>query len=135
MSGLGQILYGDASPGVHRTDLEVAEVRAEAQAAGWTFAYVGGQSLATRTEVMVALGEALAFPSYFTGRSLDGLHDCLRDLGDPTLVVWDGWGTLADADPPALRRLLAVLAHRADADPPFEVLLRGEGPEDAAPAL
>jgi len=135
VSALGPVLLGTTACGVHRTDLAVAEVQAEAEASGWTFAYVGGPALDTRTAVMVALGEALGFPSYFTGRSLDGLHDCLRDVGSRTVLLWEGWGTLAEADPHGLRRLLGVLAQRAAEEPPFEVLLRGEGPQHAAAAL
>jgi hypothetical protein len=135
MSPLGPVLAGRRATGVHRADLAVAEVRAETESAGWRFAYVGGPALDTREAVMVAIGEALGFPAYFTGRSLDGLHDCLRDLAEPTVLLWDGWGTLAGAHPPDLRRLLLVLADRASEKPAFEVVLVGEGPADSAPPL
>jgi len=135
MSVLGEILAGDAEPGLHRCSLSVADVRAEADAAGWTVVYVDGTTLDSREAVMVAIGAALGFPAYFTGRSLDGLHDCLTEVAAPTVLVWDGWGALADAAPPALRRLLLVLADRTVDEPPFEVLLLGDGPAEAAPAL
>ncbi|GAB2985007.1 barstar family protein [Nocardioides montaniterrae] len=133
---LGEILAGDADCGVHRlADASADDVRAEAAGAGWSTAYVDGATLTSRAAVMLAIGEALAFPAYFTGRSLDGLHDCLRDVSAPTVLVWDGWNALADSDPPALRRLLLVLAGRAANQPAFEVVLLGDGPEDAAPSL
>lgn len=135
MSALGAVLVGDRRCGIHRTDLEVADVRAEADALGWAFAYVGGPTVDSRQSVLVAIGEALAFPSYFTGRSLDGLHDCLRDVTEPTVLVWDGWGALASADPSGLRGVLRVLSDRTGEVPGFEVLLRGEGPDDAAEPL
>jgi RNAse (barnase) inhibitor barstar len=109
--------------GVRETALSADEARREAEAAGWTFAYVDGATLDTREAVLLAIGEALGFPAYFTGRSLDGLHDCLRDVTDPTVLFWAGSSTLADADPPAFRRLLLVLEGRAAAERPFEVLL------------
>ncbi|HET6152298.1 MAG TPA: barstar family protein [Marmoricola sp.] len=135
MTVLAAILSGEAPAGLHRSDLDVEQARAEAETAGWTFAYVDGSALDTREAVLVAIGQALAFPSYFTGRSLDGLHDCLLDLPGPTVLVWDGWGVLADSHPPDLRRLLLVLADRAAEEPGFEVLLLGPGPTDAAPSL
>ena len=134
--GLRAVLDGSAPAGLHRADVpSVEELRAEAEAAGWLFAYVDGAGLATRSEVMSRIGEVLGFPAYFTGRSLDGLHDCLLDLPAPTVLAWEGWGALAGAHPPDLRRLLLVLADRASEQPAFEVLLLGDGPADAAPAL
>ena len=135
MSGLAAVLGGSVPPGLHRSSLSPDAVASAAAEAGWSYAYVDGTTLDSREAVMVAIGEALAFPAYFTGRSLDGLHDCLLDVSTPTVLVWDGWGTLADAAPPALRRLLLVLADRTTDEPGFEVLLLGAGPEDAAPAL
>lgn len=135
MSALSEILAGDASTGVHRSWSSPGEIATEVAAAGWSHVYVDGSALDTRESVLLAIGDALGFPAYFTGRSLDGLHDCLLDLTAPTVLVWDGWGTLADAAPPALRRLLLVLADRTADEPAFEVLLLGPGPDDAAPAL
>ena len=135
MSALSAVLAGEAAPGVHRTDAAEAELRADAEAAGWRFVYVDGATLDTREGVLVAIGAALGFPAYFTGRSLDGLHDCLRDVAGPTVLAWGSWGVLAAAHPPDLRRLLLVLADRASDEPAFEVLLVGEGSEVVAGVL
>jgi len=136
MSALSAVLDGTITPGVHRCAIPLGEVRAEVEAAGWTCAYVDGRALAGREAVLLAMGEALGFPSYFTGRSLDALNDCLRDVSSPTVLAWDGWGVLAAADPVGLRGLLTVLADRASAAAPaLEVLLLGDGPADVARAL
>lgn len=136
MSGLAEILAGRAPAGLHRTAaLDLDTARIQAAEAGWSVAYVDGSALDTRHAVLRAIGEALEFPAYFTGRSLDGLHDCLLDLPGPTVLVWQGWGTLAGAHPPDLRRLLLVLADRAAEEPGFEVVLLGDGPPDAAAPL
>lgn len=136
MTALGPLVSGELPTGLHRTEaLDLDEARLEAEAADWIFAYVDGAGLASREAVLLAIGEALLFPSYFTGRSLDGLHDCLLDLPGPTVLVWEGWGALAGAHPPDLRRLLLVLADRTTERPAFEVVLLGDGPADAAAPL
>ncbi|GAB3859625.1 hypothetical protein GCM10028801_21310 [Nocardioides maradonensis] len=132
MTALAAVLAGGAA-GLHRVgELDLDRARIEAEDAGWIFAYVDGSALDTRESVLLSIGDALQFPAYFTGRSLDGLHDCLLDLPGPTVLVWEGWGTLAGAHPPDLRRLLLVLADRTTEQPGFEVVLLGDGPTDAA---
>lgn len=135
MTALAGVLAGGAV-GLHRTgELDLDRARVESEEAGWIFAYVDGSALDSRESVMLAIGDALQFPAYYTGRSLDGLHDCLLDLPGPTVLVWEGWGALAGAHPPDLRRLLLVLADRTTEQPGFEVVLLGDGPADAAPPL
>ncbi|HJQ06535.1 MAG TPA: barstar family protein [Nocardioides sp.] len=136
MTALTAVLGGGTTAGLHRVaELDLDAARLETEDAGWIFAYVDGSALDTRESVLLAIGEAMFFPAYFTGRSLDGLHDCLLDLPGPTVLVWEGWGTLAGAHPPDLRRLLLVLADRTTEQPGFEVVLLGDGPADAAPPL
>lgn len=63
----------------------------------------------------------LQFPDYF-GRNLDALWDCLRAIKEPTAVIIP-WTGFASADPGSADRLLAVLTERAEAAPPFAVIL------------
>ena len=76
--------------------------------------------------------EALDFPDWY-GRNFDALADCLADVddGDGTVLLWDGWGTLARDEPRAFSVALSVLGTRVNADRggPFAVLLRGDGPD------
>ena len=83
---------------------------------------------------LAAVGEALEFPDHY-GRNLDALHDCLRDVPGPTLLLWDGWGPLAREDRRTFDVVLELLRERAAGEPVFSALLRGEGPEVGVPAL
>lgn len=146
MSGLAALL-GDREPaGVYRwhSGLDAADVAHAVEVAGAGFAHLDGWLAGSRAEVLAALGVALGFPEHY-GQNLDALVDCLRDVGRgdrsavadgtdrATVLLWDGWGTLAHADPRTFGVVLDILAERSgDADrPTFSVLLRGEGPEPA----
>lgn len=130
MSGLAAILAGHHPVGVHRwhAHFAVADVRHAVEHAHWRFAYVDGALAQTKAEVLAALGESLAFPGHF-GRNLDALNDCLRDVEEKTLLLWDDWAIVARQEPEGFEGLLAVLRGRAGDSPEFGVLLRGEGPD------
>ena len=68
-----------------------------------------------------------------TARNFDALADCLLDVVDDTILLWDGWGPLARDDPQAFSVALSVLGTRVNAEREgaFAVLLRGDGPEPA----
>ncbi|WP_408899124.1 barstar family protein [Nocardioides sp. R1-1] len=136
MSGLAAVLAGRHAPGVHRwhSALDVDAVRHAVEQAGWRFGYVDGAGLESRADVLRALGEALAFPDHY-GANLDALHDCLRDLPERTVVLWDAWGGVARAEPRWFAVLVDVVGERGDADPAVEVLLRGPGPEEVVALL
>jgi RNAse (barnase) inhibitor barstar len=143
MSGLAGMLAGHRPPGAYRwhSGLDADDVRHAVEHAGWRFAHHEGFADETREDLLTGLGTALDFPSHY-GRNLDALADCLRDVvpGDRvgTVLLWDGWGSLARADERGFARVLAVLATRAGAvhRAPFAVLLRGPGPEHVdAPEL
>lgn len=133
MSGLAGLLAAHRAPGVYRWSaaFEVEDVRHAVEHAGWAFAHLDGWTHPTRAEVLAALGEALGFPDHY-GANLDALHDCLRDLPGPTVLLWDGWGPLARADAAAFAGVRAVLAEHADR---LAVLLRGDGPSVDVPLL
>lgn len=133
MSGLSGVFAGHRPPGVYRwhAAYDVADVRHTVEHAGWRFGYVDGWLSQTKAELLEAFGAALEFPDYY-GRNLDALADCLGDLPD-TVLLWEGWGTLARADEAAFALVLRILTERAqDADPErgrLLVLLRGAGPD------
>jgi RNAse (barnase) inhibitor barstar len=132
MSGLAAVLAGRHDAGVHlwHTALHVPDVQHAVEHAGWQFGYVDGVALETKLEVLGAIGAALDFPDHYGG-NLDALRDCLRDMAAPTVLLWEGWGTLARAEPKAFEKLCRVLGRHDDqGDPAFEVLLRGPGPDD-----
>lgn len=136
MSGLAAVLAGRHPTGVHRWEsgLEVDDVRHAVEAAGWTFRYADGVAAESLPAVLALLGAALALPAHY-GRNLDALNDCLRDLDGPTVLLWEGWGAVARADPRGFGVVSEVLGVRGPQDPRIEVLLRGPGPEDAAALL
>lgn len=131
MSGLAAVLAGRHDAGVHlwHNALHVPDVQHAVEHAGWQFGYVDGVALDNKLEVLGAIGAALAFPDHYGG-NLDALRDCLRDLTKPTVLLWEGWGTLARAEPAAFEKVCRVLGRRANGDPSLEVLLRGPGPDD-----
>ncbi|WP_082563516.1 MULTISPECIES: barstar family protein [unclassified Nocardioides] len=130
MSGLAGILAGHHATGVFtwHAGFEVDDVRHAVEHAGWQFGHVDGWVATTKAEVLIALGESLAFPDYY-GRNFDALADCLADLDRDVVLLWDGWSTLARADSTAFDITLDVLTERAQAPGKFVVLLRGDGPE------
>lgn len=136
MSGLAALLAGRSKPGIYtwHSGFEVEHVRHTVEHAGWTFAYVDGLKAQTKQEFLTQIGEALSFPEWY-GKNFDALADCLTDIdsGNGTVVLWDGWGALARAEPRAFSVALSVLGTRVNADRggPFSVLLRGEGPDVA----
>lgn len=138
MSGLAAVLAGRHVPGVHRWEsaLDVADVRHAVEHAGWAFGYVDTVARDASTDVLLAIGGALDdIPDHFTGRSLDAFNDVLRDLSGPTVLLWEGWGAFARADPRRFALVVEILGQRDGEDPPIEVLLRGPGPEDVVPVL
>jgi len=136
MSGLAAVLAGRHAPGVFlwHAAYDVEDVRHSVEHAGWTFGYADGWGTESVAEFHERVASALAFPGYY-GRNLDALWDCLTDLVEPTVLLWDGWGPLAHADPERFEALLTVLRDRGAARPPFTVLMRGAGPDVEVPSL
>ena len=133
MSSLAAVLAGRTPSGVYRwhAAYDVGDVRHTVEHAGWRFGYLDGWLNVTKREVLAALGEALDLPGYYGG-NLDALEECLADLGGPTVLLWDGWSTLARDDARTFRTLVAIFAARSET---LSVLLRGDGPEVDLPSL
>lgn len=129
MSGLAAVLAGRHDAGVHRwhNALHVPDVQHAVEHAGWTFGYVDGVALETKEEVLGAIGAALSAPQL---RDDEALDKCLGELSERTVLLWDGWGSLARADADGFESVCRVLRTRADTNPCLEVLLRGPGPDD-----
>ena len=141
MSGLAALLAGHSAPGLYlwHGGFEVDDVRHTVEHAGWGFAHVDGWTHQDKAELLTEMGQAFDFPDHY-GHNFDALADCLSDIGqhvDGTVLLWDGWGTLARSDPQAFSVALSVLGGRVNADrgTPFAVLLRGEGPDPSLPSL
>ena len=141
MSGLAALLAGHAEPAIYlwHGGFEVTDVRHTVEHAGWGFAHVDGWTHQDKAAFLDEVGRALDLPEHY-GHNFDALADCLSDVGDHvdgTVLLWDGWGTLARAEPKAFSVALTVLGGRVNADrgTPFAVLLRGEGPDPSLPSL
>lgn len=132
MSGLAAVLAGHTSSGIYRWHgaFDAREVRHTVEHAGWRFAHVDGWRGETKQEFLEYVGAALDFPEYY-GKNFDALADCLQDIGDDTVLLWDGWGPFARADPQAFSVSLSVLGTRVHAERGscFTVVLRGDGPD------
>jgi RNAse (barnase) inhibitor barstar len=134
MSGLAAVLAQRHEPGVYlwHAAFPAEEVAHTVEHAGWRFAHVDAWPTDTKDEFLERLAKALELPSWFGG-NLDALADSLSDVhqeGTGVVVLWDGWGPFAHADEDAFGRTLKVFERRAaDADRPFCLLLRGEGPD------
>lgn len=135
MSGLAGILAGHTAPGVYHwhTGLPSGELEHTLKVAGWSLAHLDSV-VETKEEVLAAIGEALSFPDHY-GRNLDALWDCLGDVAEPTVLLWDTWGPAAYADQGVFTKVLTVLKERAAKEPGFTVLLRGDGPDVGLPEL
>ncbi len=130
MSGLAGLLAGRTAPGAYRwhAAYDVDDVRHTVESTGRRFAYVDGATVGTAPELHDALATALGFPAWY-GRNLDALHDCLSDLPDGVVLLWDAWGGLARAEPRVFAVAVDLLGER------LSVLLRGPGPEVGLPSL
>lgn len=95
------------------------ELESRLEAAGWSVARL--QPFDSRDAFYTEIAAKLGFPDYF-GRNLDALWDCLRAIKEPTAMIIP-WSGFADTDPDSATSLLSVLTDRADADPPFAVIL------------
>jgi RNAse (barnase) inhibitor barstar len=125
MSGLAALIAGREPAGVYRwvNAADVDDLRHAVEHAGLGFAHVDGWVLPDREAVLAAFGETLAFPAWY-GVNLDALADCLADVAEPYVVVWDGWSILADADPGGFRAVAEIFAERAPEAPHVSLLLR-----------
>jgi RNAse (barnase) inhibitor barstar len=133
MSGLAGILAHHHDPGVYRwhAAFPATEVGHAVEHAGWRFGYVDGWHHQTRKEFLSAIGEALDFPDDY-GQELDDLNDCLGNLPGSTVLLWDGWCTLAREDQDTFDAVRKILGEHSSN---LTTLLRGDGPDVDVPSL
>ena len=95
-----------------------------------------------RAEFFEACAAAFGFPEYF-GHNWDAFEECLEsqefdevedlDDADGLLILWSGWGDLAEAEPEqfavAIYVFRDVLAAWEEAELAARVVLIGEGPQ------
>ncbi|MFT4263212.1 MAG: barstar family protein [Nocardioides sp.] len=121
---------GEWQPGVHRVEEDDAEALAEAARLDDVTAFLlDGHDVVTKQAFLALFARVVGAGDDF-GLNLDALYDALRDLDEPTLLVWDGWPALAAADPAGFAAILDVFATRAE-EAALTVLLPGDGSESA----
>lgn len=95
-----------------------------------------------RPEFFEACAAAFGFPDYF-GHNWDAFEECLEsqefdevedlDDADGLLILWSGWGDMAEAEPEqfaiAVDVFRDVLASWEEADLAARVVLIGDGPQ------
>jgi len=143
MSKISGVLTGAVPGGVYRfiSRAQPATVQAAVQAAGWQFAYLDGQAIVDKAGFLCAVGEALAFPSYY-GQNWDAFEECLNDLSwlpaAGYVILYDAVGKFASQQPEEWATARAILQAAAAAwsneGKPFVVLLRGVGRSAASRA-
>lgn len=140
MTGLQALFSGGTPGGLHRWPHEVPRAVAEREAleAGWQVATLSTAEVSDKAGFLRETARAFAFPGWF-GLNWDALDESLGDLEiqQGMLVLWEGWGELAQRDPGTFEVALDVLRQRAQDPrlPPFAVLLMGGGPDQELPLL
>jgi barstar (barnase inhibitor) len=134
MSGLAALLAGRKSVGVYHwsSPMRTSDIRHCAVHAHWRCVVLDTIEAADDASFHKAVASAFDLPASYAGNR-DALVDALRDAagpkGDQTLVVWEGWATLAKADPATVRGVVDVLTERSGEPSPFAVVLHGPGPD------
>lgn len=81
----------------------------DARSAGWVVRELDTRHVRDAAELYDQIAAAWDLPSWF-GRNLDALWDVLGDLAvSRLLVVWTGYGDLADVDPELAQTVLELL--------------------------
>jgi Barstar (barnase inhibitor) len=137
---LSQLLTG-AHHGVFRwAGRDDAEGRAER--AGWRYLLLDTRDALDRAAFLDCCSDVFDLPRSVVG-DWEGLDHGLRSLDldgpDGLLVVWEGWDSLAEADPDAFDCALEVFRDACvawhDDEVPGAVLLVGGGPDTDLPEL
>lgn len=73
-------------------------------------------SIRDRASFHAALAEAMAFPAWY-GHNLDALHDCLTDIGSPTVLRLLHWNA-AEKSLGSYGKAAARVMEEADSENP-----------------
>ena len=109
---------------------------------GWASVLIDVSEGSGRAEFFETCAAAFGFPEYF-GHNWDAFEECLEsqefeevedlDDADGLLILWSGWGELAESEPDqfavAIDVFRDVLAVWEESDLDARVVLIGEGPE------
>ena len=134
MSGLAALLAGRKSVGVYHwsSPMRTTDIRHCAEHAHWQCVVLDTIETADGSAFHDAVATAFDLPESY-GRDRDALVGSLRDTAVPdgaqTLVVLEGWATIANADPATARGVVDVFTDRARQQPGFAVVLHGPGPD------
>jgi RNAse (barnase) inhibitor barstar len=134
MSGLAALLAGRKPTGVYHwsSPMRSRDIRHCAEHARWHCVVLDTIQATDADGFHDAVASAFGLPEPY-GRNLDALTDALRKGPGPsdrsTLIVWEGWASLAKADEATARRVVEVFADRAGRSPSFAVVLHGPGPD------
>lgn len=79
-------------------NIDVGALVAECGARGRPTVVLDTEQVADKDAFMNAVSDALALPGWF-GRNWDALAECLGDVPPSTVLVWDGWTSMAVATP------------------------------------
>lgn len=130
MSGLAALLAGRKPAGVYHwsSPMRVSDIRHAAEHCGWRCVVLDTISAVDAGGFHDAVAAGFELPDSY-GRSLDALADVLRGTPDAasTVLVWEGWASLASADPDFARRVIDVLTDRTGHEPAFAVVVHGPG--------
>lgn len=133
---LARLLAGEMAPNVYRygSRANASSIVERATEAGWRCVVLPGRDIDSKAALLGALAQALDFPDW-VGHNWDALLDALRESWAPAqrgyLLIWEGAGRLARAEPETFATALAVLrdavAYWRDTATPLAVLVRGPG--------
>jgi hypothetical protein len=140
-----RLLSGD-SHGVLRHEVDdstgLRDLETAAERAGWRFVLLDTATVAEREQFLLCCADAFDLPVRLAS-SWEGLDQGLRSLDwdEPpgVVVVWQGWGELAEGDPDGFDSAIEVLRDACvawkDDDVPGAVVLVGQGPETDLPEV
>lgn len=107
----------DGAPDANLADIVVA--------AGWQYLSLDTAAVRDRESFYAEVSGAWELPPWF-GNNLDALYDVLSDVAAvPTVLCWDNWATVWDADPQLCASVLEVVADAAHESSSFAVVLHG----------
>lgn len=144
-SSVDRLLSGDCR-GVLRHEsargLGLPDLEAAADRAGWRYVLLDTAGLGEREEFLQCCADAFDLPPRLAS-SWEGLDQGLRSLDwdEPpgVVVVWAGWGELAEGDPDGFDSAIEVLRDACvawkDDEVPGAVVLVGQGPETDLPEV
>jgi hypothetical protein len=139
VSRLGGLLEDGLPPGVYRLRSagDPDDVQADVERSGWNFVLLDTTGVGDRTGFLDVCATAFDLPRWF-GRNWDALSESLSDrsTGEPEVVLWVCWESLAAGDLDAFDVALQVFAEDALGTGQLRVLLpEAEDPDLVPPPL